>query len=169
MINKLYLKNKTVYQLLWILLTILIVFFDQITKKLVVLNMDLKEEITIIDGFFKLWYVTNDGAGLGLFSNARWVFITFTTIVIIAVIILLIKNFFDHDLAFCSLVFILSGGIGNMIDRLFLGEVVDFFQFQIKFFDFIFNVADVFVTFGTIMFIIYYLFIYDKKDKDKCK
>ena len=53
-----------------------------------------------------------------------------------------------------------------MIDRIFLGEVVDFFQFQIKLFDFIFNVADVFVTFGTVLFVIYYLFYYGK-DKEK--
>ena len=159
---KLYNRNKFLYNFIWLISTILIVAFDQITKCLVVDNMQLYDEITVIKGFFKLYYVRNSGAGLGLFANARWVFLTFTTIVIIIAIFLLIKNYFDHILAYISLVFILGGGIGNMIDRVFIGEVVDFFQFQIKFFDFIFNVADVFVTFGTVLFVIYYLLYFDK-------
>lgn len=167
MINKIYLRHKFIYNLIWIITTSVIVGLDQLTKALVVKNMELFEEITVIDGFFNLYYVTNDGAGLGLLSNARWVFISFTFIIIFIAIFLLIKNFFNHILAFLSVIFILAGGIGNMIDRLFLGEVVDFFQFQIKYFDFIFNVADVFVTFGTIMFVIYYLFIYDDKKTEK--
>ena len=167
MINKIYLRHKFIYNLIWIITTSVIVGLDQLTKALVVKNMELFEEITVIDGFFNLYYVTNDGAGLGLLSNARWVFISFTFIIIFIAIFLLIKNFFNHILAFLSVIFILAGGIGNMIDRLFLGEVVDFFQFQIKYFDFIFNVADVFVTFGTIMFLIYYLFIYDDKKTEK--
>ena len=165
MINRLYKKNKLVYNLIWLFVTLAIVSLDQITKLLVVKNMTLYEEIPIIKGLFHLNYVLNDGAGLGLFSNARWVFITFTTIVIILAIIALFKNYFNNTLAYFSVIFILAGGIGNMIDRVFMGEVVDFFQFQIKFFDFIFNVADVFVTFGTIMFVIYYLFIYGKKEQ----
>ena len=168
MINKLYKRNKLIYNFIWIFLTFLIVLLDQFTKNLVVKNMQLYEEIPVIDSFFQLNYVLNDGAGLGLFSNARWVFISFTTLVIILAIILLLKNYFDHTLAYFSIIFILYGGIGNMIDRVFVGEVVDFFQFEIKFFDLIFNVADIFVTFGTIMFVVYYLFIYnnDKKEKD---
>ena len=144
-------------------LTLLIVFFDQFTKFLVVANMKLFDEIVVIEKFFNLYYVRNDGAGLGILSEARWIFISFTFIVIFAVIFLLIKNKFDNILAFFALIFILGGGVGNMIERLFLGEVVDFLQFQIKYFDFIFNVADIFVTFGTIMFLIYYLFFIDKK------
>lgn len=161
------LKNKNIpRQIIWIIITLLIVALDQLTKYLVKVNMSLYDEIPVIPGFFSLNYVRNKGAGLGLFANARWVFMAVTVVVIIAVIILLSVDFFKSRLADISLVFILAGGIGNMIDRIFLGEVVDFFQFQIKLFDFIFNVADVFVTFGTILFVIFYLFYYGK-DKER--
>lgn len=155
-------KKKYLYHSFWIILTLLIVLADQITKFLVVENMNLYDEITVINGFLKLFYVRNPGAGLGILANARWVFITFTFVIIIIAVILLALDYFKHPLADVSLIFILAGGIGNMIDRLLFGEVVDFFQFQIKFFDFIFNVADIFVTFGTIMFVIYYLFCFGK-------
>lgn len=148
---------------IWIISVVIIVLLDQITKNLVVNNMELHDEISVIKGFFNLYYVRNKGAGLGILSNARWVFMTLTSVIIIVCIVLLVIDFFKHWLADLSMIFILGGGIGNMIDRIFLGEVVDFFQFQIKFFDFIFNVADVFVSVGTVLFVIYFLFIYDKQ------
>lgn len=155
-------SKKFFYNLIWVLSVLLIIALDQITKFCVVNNMKLYDEMTVIGGFFKLYYVRNSGAGLGMLSNARWVFMTFTSIVIVIVTILLAINYFKHKLANISLIFILGGGIGNMIDRVAFGEVVDFFQFQIKYFDFIFNVADIFVTFGTILFVIYYLCFYEK-------
>lgn len=156
-------KKNFLYSSIWIISTLLIVILDQITKYLVVQTMNLYDEFSVIRGFFKIVYVRNPGAGLGILSNARWVFISFTFIIIFLAIILLVKNYFKNSLANTALIFILGGGIGNMIDRLAFGEVVDFFQFQIKYLDFIFNVADIFVTFGTVLFVIYYLFIYNKK------
>lgn len=162
-------KRCLINNIIWILSVAAIVLVDQFTKSLVVKNMELHDEISVINGFFNLYYVRNKGAGLGLFADARWVFLSLTTIIIVVAIALLVIDYFKHPLANMSLIFILGGGVGNMIDRIILGEVVDFFQFQIKFFDFIFNVADVFVTFGTILFIIYYIFIYERqkaKDSD---
>ena len=153
-IKKLNCKNL-IHNLVWIISTLVIVLLDQISKKVVVNNMEIHDEIPVLKGFFNLYYVRNKGAGLGILSNARWVFLSLTTIIIIVITALLLINYFKNFLANISLIFILGGGIGNMIDRVMLGEVVDFFQFQIKFFDFIFNVADVFVTFGTILFVIY--------------
>ena len=159
--QKICFKKNLSKNILWIIIVAFIVFIDQLTKFFVVKNMELHEEITVLKGFFNLYYVRNKGAGLGILSNARWVFMTLTTIIIILSIVLIVIDFFKHWLAELSIIFILGGGIGNMIDRVFLGEVVDFFQFQIKYFDFIFNVADVFVTLGTILFVIYFIFIYD--------
>ena len=140
-----------------------IVLLDQISKNLIVKYMKLHDEIPVIKGFFNLYYVRNKGAGLGILSDARWVFMSLTSVIIVISIALLFIDFFKNKLADIAIIFIVGGGIGNMIDRIFLGEVVDFFQFQIKYFDFIFNVADVFVTFGTILFVIYFIFIYDKQ------
>lgn len=151
------------HNVIWFFSVFLIVLVDQITKFIVVKNMNIDDEIVVIKNFFSIYYVTNDGAGLGILSNARWVFMSLTSVVIVVTVGLLVINFFKNHLANLSLIFILGGGIGNMIDRFFLGEVVDFFQFKIRFFDFIFNVADIFVTFGTILFMIYYIFIYERQ------
>ena len=154
----------------WIILaavSLLIIAADQITKYLVSTKMYIGEEITVIPGFFKLCYVRNRGAGLGILANARWVFLTATVIIIAIIIILLIRNFFKSALADVSMALVFAGGVGNMIDRILMGEVVDFFQFQIKLFDFIFNVADIAVTFGAIIFIIYYLFFAGKSNTDE--
>jgi len=159
--------KNLIHNLVWVISTFIIVLLDQITKKVVVNNMELHDEIPVIKGFFNLYYVRNKGAGLGILSNARWVFLSLTTVIIIVIAALLLINYFENFLANISLIFILAGGIGNMIDRVMLGEVVDFFQFQIKFFDFIFNVADVFVTFGTILFVIYYIFVYERQNVSK--
>ncbi len=159
-------KKDIIRHLILIVSVAFIVFLDQITKGLVVKNMELHDEIIVIKNFFNLYYVRNKGAGLGILSNARWVFMIMTSLIIVLALGLLFIRFFKHWLADVSIVFILAGGIGNMIDRIALGEVVDFFQFQIKFFDFIFNVADVFVSVGTVLFVIYFIFVYDKK-KDK--
>ena len=149
------------------LITAFAVAADQVTKLLVVKNMNIGQEISVIPNFFCLNYVRNKGAGLGILANARWVFLIVTTVVIIAALYLLTIDFFHSKLADAALLLILSGGIGNMIDRVVLGEVVDFFQFQIKLFDFIFNVADVYVTFGTAIFVVFYLFIYEKDGNSK--
>ena len=135
-----------------------IVLFDQITKYLVVKYIPLGGEVSVIKGFFKLYHVQNTGAGLGLFQNMRWLFMGVTTIAIIVILFILIKGYFRSPLSDTAFIFILGGGIGNMIDRIFLGYVVDFFQFQIKYFDFIFNIADIFITFGTILLLIYFIF-----------
>lgn len=167
MLNVKFNHKNLIHNITWVLSVILIVLADQITKSIVAKNMQLHDEIPVIKGLFNLYYVRNKGAGLGILSNARWVFLSLTTVIIIVVTALLIINYFKHVLANVSLIFILGGGIGNMIDRVMIGEVVDFFQFQIKFFDFIFNVADVFVTFGTILFVIYYIFIFERQNNNK--
>lgn len=155
-------KKNVLRHIIWIAASLLIVALDQFTKQLVVKNMSLYDEYSLIPRFFSLNYVRNKGAGLGILSGARWIFMIVTAVVIVTVIVLLILNYFKSRLADVALIFILAGGIGNMIDRIMYGEVVDFLQFQIKLFDFIFNVADVFVTFGTVLFVIFYLFHYGK-------
>ena len=159
-------KNKLIMRRILLSgLTAFIVFIDQFTKQLVENNMELNDQLTVIKGFFELCYVRNKGASFGMLANARWIFLVVTIIVIIILIVLLSLDYFKSKFADISLVFILAGGIGNMIDRIFLGEVIDFFRFQIKLFDFIFDVADVFVFFGTIMFIVYYFFYYDRNNE----
>ncbi len=141
----------------WIILTVACVALDQITKILVSGNMTLGEEIDLIPGVFRFKYITNDGAAFGMLDNARWVFLVFSTAAIIAMIAFFIIKKPKDKLLCSSLCLIVGGGIGNMIDRIAYGEVVDFIDFYAfpKIWSYIFNVADICVCVGAGMLILW--------------
>lgn len=145
------------------------VIIDQLTKYLISTNFDVGQSKEIIKGLINFTYIRNEGAAWGIFSNSRWVFIVITAIMIIVLPFILYKYRKLHFMFGFSLSLIISGAIGNMIDRVFAGSVVDFIEFA--FFDFpIFNFADCCVTIGAVMMFIYLVFI-DKtlfrSDKNK--
>ena len=125
---------------------------DQITKILITTNFELNEHVTIIPHLLDFRYVRNYGAAGGILANHRWVFMTITALVLIACVFLLInEKFLKNRLDYIAVVLIFSGGVGNMIDRTFRGSflegsVIDFFN--LSFFPFIFNVADILVVVG---------------------
>lgn len=155
--------------LLWCLIIIASVLIDQITKIIVAGNMALYDSVTVIPHVFSFTYIHNYGAAWGLFSEHRWVFLILTGIAIIVLPILLYRYRHLPFLFGFSLSLIIGGAIGNMIDRLLRGYVIDFFEFT--FIDFpVFNVADICVTVGTVLMFIYIAFIdktlfADKKSK----
>ena len=104
------------------------------------------------------------GAAFGMMKNSRWIFLVISFVAIIGIIIYLIKFAPKNRLCQLSLAFILGGGIGNMIDRLALGYVVDFIDFRLINFA-VFNVADSFVCVGAALLIVYVLFIDGKENK----
>jgi len=146
------------------MLTLIIVFavvtLDQITKYLVTQFIPLHTEVGFIPWFINLTHVENEGASFGMFSDSRWVFMLLSAVAIIGIIIFLLLNKKRHTLLTIGLAFILGGGIGNMIDRIFRYTVVDFFEFTFVEFA-IFNVADMFITFGAIILGVYLIF-YDR-------
>ncbi|MBE6661675.1 MAG: signal peptidase II [Ruminococcaceae bacterium] len=133
-----------------------VVALDQASKWLVMLNMELHESIDVIAGVFRFTYIRNDGSAFGMFSEHRWVFLVLSTIGIAAVLFYLIKFRPKEKLMWIPLAMIAGGGIGNMIDRLFYGDVfgngtvVDFLDFCLipNVWMWIFNVADAFVCVG---------------------
>lgn len=139
------------------LIIIGIVVLDQISKLIVVGNMALGESVTLIDGIFGLRYVHNTGAAFSIFSEHTELLSIFTIILIAAVsVYLFTRKNLKLDLFTVALAFIIGGGIGNIIDRMFRsgiflkGYVVDMFEFL--FVDFaVFNVADSFITVGAIL------------------
>lgn len=144
--------------LLWILIIAASIILDQITKLIVVNTMHLHETIPLIEKFFSFTRVHNYGAAWGMLSDHRWIFIAVTAIAIIILPIFLYKYRKLHFLFGFSLSLIIGGAIGNMIDRVALGYVVDFLQFT--FIDFpVFNVADICVTCGAALMFIYIAFI----------
>ena len=125
-----------------------------------------REDMTIIENFFYFTYVENTGAAYGMFSGNTIMLAIFSIIFIIAFIV---YDYYNHEknwLYIGGFSLIVSGAIGNLIDRIFLGYVRDFVS--IKLFSFVFNIADLWVTVGVILFVvsIIYSILKDKKVKN---
>ena len=105
------------------------IIVDQLTKIAIDRSMKLFDSITIIEHFFHITYVRNKGAAFSFLSNASWRLPFFIAVSIIAALIILVafrKLRDDQKLAHVSLAMIFSGAVGNLIDRLRMGEVIDF-------------------------------------------
>ena len=153
----LFIKKKPKDYILYSVIIVVGIILDQLTKFLVTKYMTMYQSIPLIKGFLHITYTTNDGAAFGMMDGQRWVFIVVSTVAIIAFLAYLYLGHADNTLYAVSLSMVISGGIGNMIDRLGfgfyinpktgLGEVVDFIDFC-GIWDAIFNGADSFVCVG---------------------
>jgi len=152
-------------------LAALVIFLDQITKWMIVKNMELGERIAIWDPWLGLLSHRNRGAAWGMLEGQMWLF-TVVTIGVIAAIVYFYhteakgKPFFQ-----VSLMILLGGAAGNFIDRLFSGEVVDFVDVLIPVIDYhfpIFNIADAALTIAVIMLLIA-IILDDRTEKKKVK
>lgn len=146
-----------VAQIIAVVLILVGVGLDQLTKYLVVSNMALHESIDIIPGVFRFTYIQNDGAAFGSLDNARWVFMILSTVAIIGILAYMLWKKPQNKLMLSALILIVSGGIGNMIDRIALGYVIDFLDFCAfpKIWMWVFNVADSFVCIGAGLLILW--------------
>lgn len=139
-----------------------VLVLDQLTKIWVVSGMEISQSIPVIRNVLHMTYVQNRGMAFGLFENNRMLFMIPTVILIGAVILAIVKLGRKNKLLDTSLGLILGGGIGNMIDRVARGFVVDFVDFcAFDFWQWVFNVADAAVVVGTVLFMI--VMITDKK------
>jgi signal peptidase II len=145
--------------------SLLVVVIDYIIKILVINNLKPISSLEIIPGLFSLNYVENKGAAFGMLANARWIFIVFTIAVIIFLIIFLFWKKPTSKLLNVAFILIIGGGIGNLIDRIFYGYVVDYLS--ISFFPPVCNFADYCVTIGAFLLVIYLIFITDYTKKNK--
>ena len=130
---------------------------DQMTKRIVVWKMHLYESVTVIPHVLSFTYITNDGAAWGMLDDHRWVFMVLSVVGIVAFSLYLFGKREGNRWIDLGLAFVIGGGVGNMIDRVFLGEVVDFLDatFMDVFGGFpIFNGADCFVCVGAVMLLI---------------
>lgn len=146
------------------------VVLDQITKLVVQRNFTLHESLPIIEGFFSLTYILNPGAAFGFLAdqNATFRAIFFFVVSVIALTLLMV--FFhqtpeDDPLGLTAISLLFGGAVGNLIDRIRLGEVVDFLDFYIGQYHWpAFNVADSAITIG-ISFLMLHLFFQKKEEK----
>ena len=144
---------------IWLTVSALLTAADQISKYLIVKYLPEGRTVRVIPYLFDFVYVENRGAAWGMFADRRWVFIIISSVALVLMALLLLYAAKGRKLFVIPLVLVFSGGVGNMIDRLSKGYVVDFIQFDFfKSFP-VFNVADSFVTVGGIMIFIYLLFI----------
>lgn len=133
-----------------IVLMLVGVGLDQLTKYLVVSNMDLHESVSVIPGVFNFTYIQNDGAAFGMLDDQRWIFLVLSTVAIVGILVYMFWKKPQDKLFLAALTLIVSGGIGNMIDRVALGYVIDFIDFCAlpNLWKWVFNVADSFVCIG---------------------
>ncbi len=154
---------------LWLIPIIAVTLLDQLSKYIAVERLKPIDTFPIIEDVFHLTYLENRGAAFGMLANHRWVFMVVSTAAVIGIIAFMLVAYKKHfnPLFYTALAMIAGGGIGNMIDRVYLGYVVDFFDFRLIDFA-IFNVADSFVCIGCFM-VILYIIISDIKETKKKK
>lgn len=151
--------------LLPIIAGIVLILLDQGTKVWALQSLKPIKNMTLVEGFMDLTFVENRGVAFGMFSGQRW-FILLLTAVITVVLICFYRGLpqkKEYRAVRASIVLILAGAIGNILDRLFRGYVVDFFEFT--FFEWpVFNVADIYVVAGVILLAFMILFVIKEED-----
>lgn len=138
-----------------IILSIIFLLIDQVSKLLVIKSLSINNSIEVIKNFFYLTYTNNDGAAFSILTGKR----IFLIVVAIAIIIILFyyikKNKIEKKLDILAFSLIIGGSLGNLIDRIIRGVVIDFFDVKIFDYNFpIFNVADSFIVIGTFLLLI---------------
>ncbi len=149
----------------FILLTTIIFLIDQLTKWAIHSNMNLYQSIPVIDNFFYLTYVTNDGMAFGLSLPGGQIVLSLLS----AIMTIVLGYFFwlerhGHILMKFSLSLIIAGALGNLFDRVTAGEVVDFIHIKLgSFWEwYIFNIADTSVSIGMLLFLIHSFYFQDE-------
>lgn len=148
-----------------LLISALIIVLDQIFKFCIVNNLRPNGNLTVIKNLLSFKYLENDGAAFGMLSNQRWIFILITLLIISLFIYIIFTKQINSKLFYFSAAFIIGGGVSNLIDRVFLGYVIDYIQ--LSFFPPVCNFADYCITIGTILLLIWITFFYGKSDKNQ--
>ena len=146
-------------------LALALLALDQWVKHWITVNLPLGEAMPFLPGFVELRTVHNYGAAWSSFSGMRWLLSAVTAAILIAVLVLLLRGVVRHPAGRVAGALILAGGLGNLIDRVRLGYVVDMFHFVFWPSYPVFNLADICIVAGAILGAIYYLFLYEKHDK----
>ncbi len=151
--------------MLYIITAAIVLVADILTKIVAVKNLAPVYSVEVIKNILNFTYVENKGIAFGMFSGGRFVFIAVTVIILILILLIIFKTPKEKRSAFLKLggALVVSGAIGNLVDRVLYGYVVDFIE--VKFIDFpVFNVADIAVCIGAGLLLIHYLFIDGKNN-----
>ena len=144
------------------------VILDQLSKYMAVHFLQGTDGIDLIPGVFRLTYLENRGAAFGVLQGQQWFFYILTAVILVVVVLAYVRIPAGRKflpLQICA-VFIVSGALGNLIDRVRLGYVVDFFYFELIDFP-VFNVADIFVTVSAVLLAVLLLLYYKEEDLEQ--
>lgn len=153
-------RGNSWLKVVWLaVISVICIVLDQLTKILCVKSIALGDSITVIPGVLDFTYIQNRGAAFGSLTNARWVFMIASVVMIVIIACYVISN--RNTLSYptvITLALIVGGGIGNMIDRIALGYVIDFIDVKfLPFWKWIFNIADSFVCVGAFFLVIIFI------------
>ena len=138
-----------------IIISIILLCIDQISKLLVVNLLTKTDSITIIKNFFYLTYINNDGAAFSILVGKRIFLILIAVLVIVMLIRYIKKNNIQNKLELVSIYLIIGGSLGNLMDIVIRGYVIDFLDFKIFNYNFpIFNLADIFIVIGVFLLLL---------------
>ena len=150
---------------------VLLVILDQVVKQWARVYLMPVGRLPLIEGLIGFRYATNTGAAFGIFPYGRWFFVIFTIVIIVVMLVFEFKFPYTgkHMWVRIPVTLMIAGAIGNFIDRLMVGYVVDMFEFLFISFP-IFNVADILLVTGTIVYTFAMLFVLkDEPKEDKPK
>lgn len=135
----------------------IVVAIDQVTKFLIVSNLDSQSCIAVLGGLFNIRFVENSGAAWSILEGETWLLVAVSLVIMAVCIFMLVKKTYGSKLMFWAVSLVLAGGVGNLIDRIFrAGKVVDFIEFG--FIDFpVFNVADIAVCTGAGLIVVLFI------------
>ncbi len=158
-------RRKIILLTVDILLAVVLVAVDQITKHYAVTLLKGQSPYTIIDGVFELHYLENKGAAFGLLQEQKYFFIFIAALILGVIIYVLVKMPYQKKYIklHITLAFIASGAVGNLVDRVRYDYVVDFLYFSLIDFP-VFNVADIYVTLAAFSLAVLLLFVYKETD-----
>ena len=145
------------------LLIILLVVLDQISKILISSNLALGESLNLLP-FLNFTLIHNTGIAFSIFGGggliSRWLLVIVVSAILAYLLFQIYKKTPKHQMELMSLILIISGGLGNLVDRVFLGYVVDFVHVFYQDYSFyVFNLADSYITVGIILYLSYFFFI----------
>lgn len=153
--------------MIYLLLCIALLALDQWSKYWTVTTLALGESTPFLPGFIEMLRVHNYGAAWSSFSGMRWMLVCVTCAIVLAILVLLVKGIVRHPLGRFACTLIVAGGLGNIIDRIRLGYVVDMIHLEFYPSYPVFNIADMAVVCGAILGGIYYVYFYEKYDEVK--
>ncbi len=154
-------KGRTMKFIVW---TILVILFDQGSKFLVQQKMKIGESIPIIKGIFHITYIENPRTAFGIFQY-QTIFLVIAILISVILTILISRKivFKKESIMYVPLTLVLGGAVGNLIDRLRTGRVIDFLDFRIWP---IFNFADTAIVCGMLILLVYFLFYTKEENKE---